>query len=289
MPAQPDSLQIESWVGAAPPAQREFREAVHVVLSAIAHSGELRSRMVMKGGILLALRYRSSRFTKDIDFSTSLTRADLVPENIRDEFTKALPLAGEGLDYGLDCAVQKFEIMPPNEGATFPSIRMRIGYAPKGTPKHKRLLAGACPDIISIDFSLNEPVLNTESLPLGGTTEGSILTYAFADIFAEKIRALLQQETRNRYRRQDIYDLHFLLSTHPPDGAEKLAILESLQRKASSRSIRVHPDSMASAEVRRRAEYDYPTLADEVDGELPDFDDAYRMVAVFYRELPWQG
>jgi Nucleotidyl transferase AbiEii toxin, Type IV TA system len=171
------SLDIETWVGQSSVDQREFRQAVHVILCAIAHSSGLRERMIMKRGILLGLRYRSSRFTKDIDFSTCLTLNDLPPNEIREQFDRSLPLAVERLDYGLDCRVQKFEVRPPNEDATFPSLRLSIGYAYQGTPKHKRLMALSCPDRVSIDFSLNEPILNKEALSLGASNEDSILTY----------------------------------------------------------------------------------------------------------------
>lgn len=281
------NLAIQEWVDHAPANQSEFRKAVHIILCGIAHKSELRSRMIMKGGILLALRYRSSRFTKDIDFSTSLTKAELEPERIRDLLAAALPIAGEMLDYGVDCRIQKFELLPPHDRATFPSIRMRIGYATMATAKHKRLLAGSCPDVISIDFSLNEPVPGVEPVSLTEDAVETILVYTSADLIAEKIRALLQQVDRNRYRRQDIYDLQFLLLNHPPDAAQKVAILESLNQKAASRSLAIDPDSMKSEEVQRRAKFDYDTLADEIEGPLPDFNGSYKIVEAFYRQLPW--
>ena len=46
---------ISAWVNGAPVDQREFREAVHVVLATITNDPELRNAMVMKGGILLAI------------------------------------------------------------------------------------------------------------------------------------------------------------------------------------------------------------------------------------------
>jgi predicted nucleotidyltransferase component of viral defense system len=281
------NLDIETWVEQSFVGQREFRQAVHVILCAIAHTAELRERMIMKGGILLGLRYQSSRFTKDIDFSTSLKLSDLPPNEIREQFDQALPLAVERLDYGLDCRVQRFEVRPPNEDATFPSLRLSIGYAYQGTPKHKRLMALSCPDKVSVDFSLNEPILDVEALSLGASNDGSILTYAFSDLVAEKIRSLLQQEIRNRYRRQDAFDLHYLLNLHSPDQTTRKAILESLLKKARSRNIDVQPDSLANREIRRRAQRDYNTLSDEITEPLPPFDIVYSTVEAFYQQLPW--
>lgn len=59
-----DECDIAAWVQGAPDAvQRELRQAVHTVLVAIGGSSDLQAQMVMKGGILLAIRYESSRYT----------------------------------------------------------------------------------------------------------------------------------------------------------------------------------------------------------------------------------
>ena len=78
MPGPPPlhTIDIARCVDAAPPALREFRQAIHLILAAIESDAELRRGMVMKGGILMALRYRSPRFTRDIDFSTRSTRGE---------------------------------------------------------------------------------------------------------------------------------------------------------------------------------------------------------------------
>src|SRR3546814_15398354 len=66
-----NEVNIEAWVEAAPEGQQRFREAVHIILDSIGHSQNLQAKMVMKGGLLMAIRYDSSRFTKDLDFSTT--------------------------------------------------------------------------------------------------------------------------------------------------------------------------------------------------------------------------
>jgi hypothetical protein len=55
-----NEIDIEAWVDAAPADQRGFREAVHIILDSIGHSQNLQARMVMKGGLLLAIRYGST-------------------------------------------------------------------------------------------------------------------------------------------------------------------------------------------------------------------------------------
>lgn len=280
-----EPANMASWVEDAPDSQREFREAVHIILSAITRNPDLKGSMVMKGGILMGIRYWSPRFTTDIDFSSTLSLAELDPETIRMALDSGMALASTRFDYDIDCRVQGCKVNPPNRpDASFPSIELSVGYAYKGTPKHKRLMHGQSPSVVSIDFSLNERILEVENLEIG---EGeSVRVYAFNDLIAEKFRSLLQQVVRNRYRRQDVFDLDMLLERGVDEDGRAL-ILNSLKEKAASREIEIGPGSFADPEVKRRAKADYHTLGDEIEGDLPDFEAAYDRIVVFYQSLPW--
>jgi hypothetical protein len=64
-------VSIINWVEQAVSLKNQlFRQAVHIIIHAISDCDNLRSMMIMKGGILLAIEYNSPRYTKDIDFST---------------------------------------------------------------------------------------------------------------------------------------------------------------------------------------------------------------------------
>ena len=281
-----DLHQISSWVSQAQsPDQRELRQGVHTILAAISQDPYLRDAMIMKGGILLAVRYQSVRFTRDIDFSATLSLKELDPITLRKRLDNALRVAVETLDYDLDCKVQSCKVQPANQpDASFPSINLTIGHAYKGSPSHKRLLQGNASKVISIDYSLNEIILEVESIKVGICQ--SISAYALPDLVAEKFRSLLQQTKRNRYRRQDVYDLA-LLSDLPINPQVNARILESLRAKSRAREIEPTVDSLADPEVKRRASRDYATLRDEVEGELPNFETAYARVLNFYASLPW--
>lgn len=265
---------IATWASEAPDAeQREFRQAVHTILAAIASDPRLKSTMVIKGGILLGVRYHSPRFTKDIDFSTTENLATMSAEEVRAAFESSLVQVVEELDYDLDCKVQSCKVNPQNRpDASFPSIELKIGHAYKGSPKHKRLQKLQSPSVISIDFSLNEKILGVESLKLGSS--GTINAYTFSDLVAEKFRSLLQQESRDRYRRQDVFDLS-KLSELEISGDERHSILNSLIEKSRARGIEPRPNSIDNAELKRRAQADYHTLDDEIEGPLPEFETAY--------------
>jgi predicted nucleotidyltransferase component of viral defense system len=277
---------IASWANEAPDAeQREFRQAVHTILAAIAIDPRLKSIMVIKGGILLGVRYQSPRFTKDIDFSTTGNLATMSAEDVRAAFESSLVQVIEELDYDLDCRVQSCKVNPQNRpDASFPSIELKIGHAYKGSPKHKRLQKLQSPSVVSIDFSLNEKILGVESLNLG--SGGTINAYTFSDLVAEKFRSLLQQESRDRYRRQDVFDLSKLTELEISEE-EHRSILRSLIEKSRARGIEPLPASLDNAELKRRAQADYHTLEDEIEGPLPEFEATYETVRSFYQSLPW--
>lgn len=138
-----EECDINTWVEEAKSEEnREFRQAVHTILSAIANESALKASMILKGGILLAIRYQSHRYTKDIDFSTERKLDEkFTVESVSESLNDSLAQMVEMLDYGLDCRVQSSVLQPKNPKSTYPSIRMKIGYAYKGTPKHKRLIA----------------------------------------------------------------------------------------------------------------------------------------------------
>ena len=283
-----DDYDIAKWVANADSDQQEFREAVHTILAAIANDSQLRASMVIKGGILLAVRYQSHRFTKDIDFSTheKLDKVDV--GELTDKLDKSFIQIAAELEYELDCRVQSCKVIPANKpDASFPSVKMTIGYAYKGEKKHTRLMAKQSPTSISIDYSLNELMPNLEGLDVG---QGEpLIAYALTDLIAEKIRSILQQVIRNRTRRQDIFDLILLLEKYPDlDREEKQRILSSLIEKSESREITPLIDSLDDADIRERSQKDYHTLADEIEGDLPDFDKTYDAVNEFYKSLPWK-
>lgn len=276
--------ELEAWVDEAPANQKEFRQAIRIIMESVSRDLKLRSQMVMKGGILMAIHYHSVRFTTDLDFSTSATKGEMNAEEFEEALRQSMAMSVEDSDYGLDCRIQSCGINPPGVDCPFPNLELKIGYAYKGTPKHKRLLSGQSPTIIEIDFSLNEPIIEIEQIDIGKGI--SLQAYALTDLIAEKLRALLQQEIRNRYRRQDIYDLRLLLKAGL-DVEQKESVLRSLMIKAKARGIVPNPDSLGDPELRRRSQAEYATLADEINGVLPDFDESFECVESFYRSLPW--
>jgi len=277
---------LTSWVGEANTNnEKEFRQAVHIFLLALSLTNLPKEQMVMKGAILLALRFDSDRFTRDIDFSTDQKLSEVNVEKVIGELEEGLVLAIDLLEYGLDCRIQSNRIEPNKDDATFPTLWISVGYAYKGTPKHKRLMRGASPSILSVDFSFFEQNISIESYEFDGH---EIKTYSLADLVAEKYRAILQQKIRDRIRRQDAYDIFILIrGGHLSEKGLKDEILNSLRVKADSRDIEISPESLRDKETIRRSKADYENLKDEISGELPDFNMLFNTVAEYYESLPW--
>ena len=283
-----DSTQITEWVGAdADSSETELRQAVHTVLYAIASSRSLQQNMVIKGGVLLAVQYGNTRYTRDIDFSTDQQYADFDADAFFDELESCLADAVEALDYGLDCQIQSSRVKPKAD-ATFPTLHVKVGYAYFGSGKHQRLVKKQCPDTLMLDYSFNEPSIAIDELDI--IECGLLRAYSLPDLVAEKYRSMIQQPVRNRIRRQDVFDLYTLLTTYnslliSPDVCKQ--VYETLRVKCEIKGLDVGSSSLADPGVVSRSQKEYGQLEHEVIGELPDFDGAYTLVQDYYEVLPW--
>lgn len=280
---------VHDWVQSEiDPRRRELRQAIHTVLLAIGGSHRLRARMLIKGGILLAIRYQGIRYTRDIDFSTESPYHGFHEEKFLEELRNGLLVASNRLEYDMDCRIQSHRIQPGNRpNPSFPTLNLTIGYAPKqDRRRHRQLLAGQASNVVKVDYSFNEVTLEAEDITL--TDGGKLKAYSFADLVAEKYRAILQQEVRNRVRGQDMYDLYALLDhVQNISNSEKQKILKSLQTKSESRNLAVDANSLTVTEIVKRSKKGYERLEAEIPAQHPSFNKAYGRIRDFYESLPW--
>jgi predicted nucleotidyltransferase component of viral defense system len=164
-------------------------------------------------------------------------------------------------------------------------LYVTIAYARRGSKAERHILNGQGQHVIELEVSFNEPVHAIEVVRFGASGP-SFSAYALPDLIAEKFRALLQQVTRNRYRRQDVYDIAYLADRFPPDEEERAAILAAFQDKCAARGIVANAGSVSNPDVNARARSEWGTLRQEI-GELPDFDECFVKVEALYRSLPW--
>jgi predicted nucleotidyltransferase component of viral defense system len=281
-----EELDLPAWVEKAPKGKRQFREAVHIVLTAIGGSVALRSTMVMKGGLLMAIRYDSTRFTKDADFSTKSKYEKGSAQELLVELDQQLEFANDQLPYDTMCRRQRAEVRPARPDARFPTMSLNIGYAQRSKQAEvDRLMNKQASTVVQIDYSYNEAVYDVEILGLGDGEK--ITAYSFLNLLAEKYRSLLQQPVRKRNRRQDVYDINLLIKGVAIEAAEKLRLLDLLIASCRERDIEPTRESISNAEVMKMAGEGYEELAPEVDEPLPPFDAAYAAIRSFYEEMPW--
>lgn len=286
-----NSINIKSWVkNASNTDDFEFRAAVHTLLLAISKSDYLKERMYIKGGLLLDLRYKTGRFTKDADFSTSERYDSFDKDRFFAEIDKHIADATESLEYDLDFRRQRCETNPKGVGKSFHTLTMKIGYARKGTSKHTKLAMGESPNVLAIDYSFNEETHHVDTLRID---ENELFAYSLTDLTAEKFRSIIQQTVRKRTRRQDAYDIFLLLRNRElhhqlhNDNSKKF-VLMSLRMKSESRGLQVDIHSLRNPEVVSRSKADYNMLALEITGELAPFEDVYDEVRKYYESLPWR-
>ena len=284
------AIDLTAWVDEElRPERKVFRQAVQLVLRAIAQSPSLSAIMIMKGGLLLAVRYHSSRFTRDIDFSTSKRLQEFDVPMLLTGIEKALTSVSAVNEHAMALRLQSHEIKPPNRpGVNFPTLQMRIGYASRMEPRSlKRLEATTgSTQVVQVDYSFNEWASGTEQQDVDG---GHLLIYPFHDLVAEKLRSVLQQPIRGqgRPRYQDIYDLFLLLEIAVDDG-DKSIILAKLFEASRDRHVSVHKEALRDEQVIQLSREQYTTvLPDLVSGPLPEFEVAYGVVQEFFEALPW--
>lgn len=281
--ATPTFIDAAAWVDSetADPVGRRQRRAVHILLAAIAGIRPAYT-LYLKGGLLLGLAHGSPRMTVDIDLTAAFRPAGDIDARIKEELNRILPAAAAGLGYaGTRTVVHKVRKHPPDrniEEAGFPSLKITVEHASVSGGKTRR-------DSIPVDISFNEPdVVSVDVFDIGSSIE--IHAYSLADVIAEKYRALLQQPRRRRNRRQDVYDIDFLVNRFTFDHAGRAGILEAVLTKCRARGIEPDAGSIDNPEVGRRARDRWDAIRLET-GILPEFDRCFEKVRRFWQELPW--
>lgn len=280
-------LDFERWIAQeADLRRRTFRQAVHLVLRAIANEPALAPLMVMKGGILLAIRYHSARFTRDIDFSTRRHIEDVDLTRFVAELDDSIRRVAADNEYGLALAVQSHALKPrARTTPTFPTLQVTVGYADRASRQEmRRLQAGEAPRTVQLDYSFNEWASEVEQHVLDG---GTLTMYAYHDLIAEKLRAVLQQPIRQRSRFQDVYDLCLLFEHGEPDAADRQAILDKLRAASSERQVPMDPRALRDPVLEALSRRGYAEVAALVPGTPPDFESSFATVRDFYEQLPW--
>ncbi len=280
---------FQAWEDAAAQDRQTQQERIasEIFLAALGSTENFRTKIFLKGGILVGAVYESGRNTADLDFSTTLEPSKDFLEKLEAELVKALPAASAQVGSpNILMKVQSVKYRPRADTfieANAPAIEVKFAYAERGTKGEARFNKGISTTVLYADISFNEEIVEVQEIRIGDTGL-SFYAYSKCDLIAEKLRSILQQKLRQRNRRQDIYDLWFLLENHPVSDLERVEIKTVFQQKCHSRHIAPDKGSLEDEEVIERSKAEWDSLANEVEF-LPTFDDAFRIVAEFYATL----
>jgi predicted nucleotidyltransferase component of viral defense system len=185
------------------------------ILEGISLVPELNQRLVFKGGTCLRKCYFGDyRFSEDLDFSA---KDGSITEALPSLMNKACELAmaklqsfGENVIFRCDPYIEK---RPHPEGQQAFVIQARL-------PWHRDFYTKVYAEISVSELILLPAVPSKIIHPYGENLDGFVQTYPLEEIFAEKIRALLQFAKKlhergwGRSRVRDYYDLWKILTTY---------------------------------------------------------------------------
>ncbi len=156
----------------------------------------LRDHWVFKGGTCLKKCFvETYRFSEDLDF-TVLDDGPLTPEDLLPILTEMLDRVEQETGITLSSRQPVVRLRPDGRSA-----EGRIYYrGPCGTPGEARVKLDLTYDETIVETTVRREIAHAydEALP----SDGAVQCYAFAEVFAEKLRALGQ-----RTRPRDLYDV----------------------------------------------------------------------------------
>ena len=290
-PSETSDQTIDAWIGSkqADVFEHQRRQVVHCVLHAIYGDIEFGKRLVLKGGVLMALAHASSRQTADVDF-TGIGDASDFEGRMVSRLGKALQRSPMECGYlDLRCQIQGASIQPPGEDRNFQMLVVRVASARTNDRNQmERLANGNAVHVTKIEIGFNEWIGETNQL-IVDDNDTRVIVYSISDLIAEKYRALLQQPVRNRVRRQDVFDIKHVLARLPDNTFDKTAIHKAIVEKCRIRGLRPQRNSISGPDVMRMAKAEYTTLQLEQPTNNLDFDTDFEVVQQFYESLPWDS
>lgn len=260
--------------------------AIQAVLRAVSRDDFLRDQFALKGGNALKLGFNSPRGSVDVDFSSTEpypnqpdpeTRKllDKVRERLRSSLSAVVP------EYRYEeMVVQSHTIKPPNfSEREFPALEIKVGYTEleDRSPPYS--------DVVKLEMTLNETVCETEMRTVKGL---ELHISSLDDIIAEKLRAILQQVVRDRYRPGDVFDVWFF-TTRAPSALDRDQIEQFLQEKSKGKvgNGPVSTQMFHHPEVRERAREGYSEIEERLpeSATFPEFEEAFQQVLNFVESL----
>ena len=235
---------------------------------------ELTTAWVFKGGTCLKKCYLETfRFSEDLDF-TITPEGPLQPEDVMPRLESVLRRVAE--ESGIDFAIRA------------PRLRVRPGgQAIEGRVYYRGPLGSPQPASVKLDLSGDEVVArptilreiahpHADELP----APGEIRCYGFEELFAEKLRALVQ-----RCRPRDLYDVVHLFRRRDL-RAEPELIRETLAQKCRAKGLEPPTaDTVLQSEHKAELESEWENMLGHQLPSLPPLEQFWEEVPAIFRWL----
>lgn len=198
---------------------------------------EHRSRLVLKGGVLLAA-FDLRRPTRDIDFLA--LEVDNGPAAVGKLIAD---VAGVEVDDGLEFLVETLDISVIRDDDIYPGVRVRL-----------QVLLATARLRLQVDVNVGDPVvpgaMPTEIPPILPGTGPVVLAYPREMVLAEKLVTALQRGAAST-RWRDFADLYLMIAADPGDSQQ---LVPSIAAVASHRGVPLAPLHGVLAGMPERAQ-----------------------------------
>ena len=220
------------------------------ILAGISEHPRTRESWVFKGGTCLKkCCFETYRFSEDLDF-TLLEGSHVDEQILREMFNEIAPWIYDNSGIELPDASRTFEIYANPRGKK--SAQGRIGYRGplqrQGDPPRVRL------DLTDDERLLRGGERRPVHHPYSDEPDDGIevLSYCLEEVFAEKLRALVERE-----RPRDLYDVIHL---HRHElGADRISVYEILRAKCEFKGIAVPTFAALAASPNARPRHRRPS------------------------------
>lgn len=238
------------------------------VLAGVHHHVATKDSWIFKGGTCLKKCYfETYRFSEDLDFTYRGAAHDLTEKFYKDIFFEIAQWVYDNAGIELPQQGIEFEVFKNKRNST--SVQGKLTY--RG-PIQRNLSVVRLPRL-KIDLTLDEPLLTEPVIkkvahPYSDMLEEGkkILAYSYEELFAEKLRALVQ-----RLRPRDLYDVIHLF--RQKNSHLNVALLkQTLQKKCDLQSAPFPKiELIENHDNRKLLESEWATQLRHQMSELPSF------------------
>lgn len=239
------------------------------VLAGIHHHTATKDTWIFKGGTCLKKCYfETYRFSEDLDFTYHGSSHNATEEFYKNIFIEIAQWIYDNAGIELPQQGIEFEVFINTRNST--SVQGKLSY--RG-PIQRNLSIVRLPRL-KIDLTLDEPLILKPQIknidhPYSDLLEEGkkILAYSYEELFAEKLRALVQ-----RLRPRDLYDVIHLFQ-QKDSNINVTLIRETLRKKCEIRSVPFPKiELIETHDNRRLLESEWQTQLRHQMPELPSFD-----------------